>query len=170
MAGVNVEVYTSKDHTNAVASSKTDQRGFYSVTVLPGEYYDVYLRLGDVNPNQRTTEPAEAGGLYTLNFNIASESSYNSSVVEKYGFVVVVAVAFLILAVILADQLFFRRARKPRLGDLERQRDQIKEMLELARVKYHHREMDEQSFREITRSQQEKLIEIESKIKGITGK
>jgi len=170
MADVKVEVYTSEDHTNVVASSKTDPKGFYSVTVPPGGYYDVYLRLGVVNPNQRTTEPVEAGGLYTLNFNIASESAYSSPVVEKYGFAVVVVVAFIILAVIFADQLFFRRARKPKLGDLERQRDQIRERIELTRAKYHHREMDEQSFREITKSQQEKLIEIESNIRELTGK
>jgi len=171
MPNVKVDVYASEDHINLAASTKTDDKGFYSAEVQPGRFYDVYLRIGDVNPNQRTSQAVEAGGVYTLNFNIAAESSYSSDVVEKYGFGVVIAVAGLILVIILVDQLFLRRKPKePGLEELERRRQQTEEMVAITKVKYHRREIDEESFREITRDQQEKLIEIESRIKELKGK
>jgi len=171
MAGVKVDVYPSQDHSIAVAAVETDSKGFYSVTVPPGSYYDVYLVVGDVNPNQRTTSATEAGGVYTINFNMDSESNYSNSVVDKYGVEIVIGVAALILLLIVVDQVMGRRSSKaPGASDLKRQRDQIAEMINLAKGKYHRREIDEESFREITRDQQERIIELESKIKALEGK
>jgi uncharacterized membrane protein len=170
MPGIKVDVYTSEDHINIVASTRTDEEGFYSVGVAPNKYYDVYLRVGDVSPNQRTNEDVEAGGVYTLNFNIAAESSYSSSVVEKYGFGIVVVVAVLILLIILIDQLILRRPKTPGLKELRRERDHLQEMIDLAKNKYHKREIDEESFREIIKDKQERLIELESKIRELEGK
>lgn len=171
MGGVKVDVYTSEDHVNVIATTHTDDNGYYSVQVAPGRYYDIYLRIGDVNPNQRTNSVVEPRGVYTLNFNIATESSYSSGVVEKYGFGVVVAVAGFILLLILVDQLVLRKSiREPTLSELKKQRQQIEEMTALTKAKYHRREIDEESYREITRDQQEKLIELESKIRELEGK
>ncbi len=170
ITGVNVAVYRSGDYGTTVALTETDSRGYYSVAVQPGSYYDVYLRMGGSNPNQRTSEAVSAGAVYTLNFNIASESAYGGEVVEKYGFGVVVAVALLILFIILVDQLFLRRSRKPGVKDLKGERDRLQKMLELTKSKYHRRELDEESFREITREHQQKLIELESQIKELEGK
>jgi uncharacterized membrane protein len=171
LAGVKVDVYPSSDHTNLAASGSTGENGFYNLTVPSGSYYDVYLRMGDTNPNQRTTEAVVGGATYPINFNIAVESNYQSAVMEKYGMGVVLIVAALIVAVILVDQLALRRKTKgPGMEELKRQRDQLEGMVSLAKAKYHRREIDEESFREITRDQQEKLIELESKIKALEGK
>ena len=43
-------------------------------------------------------------------------------------------------------------------------------MITLTKAKFHRREIDEESFREITRDQQEKLIELESEIKELEKK
>ncbi|MCX6695523.1 MAG: AAA family ATPase, partial [Candidatus Altiarchaeota archaeon] len=52
--------------------------------------------------------------------------------------------------------------------DLLRQKAEIESMIELAKSKYHKRELDEESFREITRDDQKKLIEIESKLNKLS--
>ena len=163
-AGVKVELYSSDDHTNVVSSTETDDKGFYMMSVEAGRYYDVYLRVGDVNPNQRTPEIVSSGGSYAMNFNIVTESSYSDSVVEKYGFGIVVAVALLVLAIIVFDKLLSRRTHEPSVDEMKRERDEIKGMLDVAREKYHRREIDEESFREITRDEQQRLIQLEAKI------
>jgi hypothetical protein len=172
LADVRVDVYRSDDHGNVLTSAKTDERGFYSMQAPPGAYYDVYLRMGDVNPNQRTGEPAAARGVYTLNFNIASESNYQQSIVEGYGPQLAAAAGALILLAIVADQILSRRRRprEPGAEDLKRQRQQIEEMMALAKGKFHRREIDEESYREITRNQQERLLELETRLKGLEGK
>jgi len=51
-----------------------------------------------------------------------------------------------------------------RLND---EKKSIEEMIKLAQFKFHKRKLDEESFREIVRDQQKKLIEIEANIKDI---
>jgi len=167
---VKVDVYLSQDHGKTVASTSTDEKGFYILTVPPGEYYDVYLRTGEVNPNQRTSQAVQANGVYTLNFNIVAESAYSSSVVEKYGVSAIVILAFILFAIILYDRLASRKPTKQDTASLRKQKDEIQGMLDLARYKYHHREIDEESFRAITKDQQEKLIELEARLGKQDGK
>jgi hypothetical protein len=171
MPNIKVNIYKAEDHDQPQATALTDPKGYYSANVTPGSYYDVYLVIGDANPNLRTTHPVEASGTYTLNFRIDAETSYTSSVVEKYGIGLVAAVAGLIIALIIVDQLLLRRkTQEPGIDELRKKRDQIQEMVNLAKTKYHKREIDEESFREITRDHQQKLIEIESKIKYLENK
>ncbi|MBD3388404.1 MAG: hypothetical protein GF416_04970 [Candidatus Altiarchaeales archaeon] len=51
--------------------------------------------------------------------------------------------------------------------DLERERDELEKMTALAKAKYHRRELDEESFREIVRDNQRKIIELELKMKSM---
>jgi uncharacterized membrane protein len=165
-----VDVYASEDHVKPVASTQTDEKGFYAISVPSGRYYDVYLRTGEVNPNQRTPQTVSDRGVYTLNFNIVAESIYGTSVIDRYGVAAVVILAFVLFIIIVYDQLVARRTRKPDVAALKRERDEVQGMINLSRDKYHRREIDEESFRSITKDQQEKLIEIESKIGKIDGK
>lgn len=169
--GLRVDVYSSDDHGNIVAGARTDDNGFYSVNVSAGRYYDVYLRTDVGNPNQRTTEDVREGAVYPVNFNVAVESSYQNTIIDKYGIGIVIAVAVLVVLLIVYDQLSSRaKSKGPGLDEMRRERDQLQEMVNMAKAKYHRREIDEESFREITRDQQERLIELESKIKVLEGK
>ena len=49
--------------------------------------------------------------------------------------------------------------------ELMRQKDEIEKMLDIAKAKYHRRELDEESFREIVRDNQKRIIELELKIR-----
>jgi uncharacterized membrane protein len=165
---VRVEIFPSSDHSSPTFSTQTDERGYYVARVTPGDYYDIYLRMGDLNPSQRTTTSAEGGSSYTVNFNIVTESNYQNTVVERYGIGLALAVAVVVLMVIVFDRLVaLRGSRAPSIDELRRQRDALIETIGLARGKYHKREIDEESFREITREEQMKLLELESKIKTL---
>ncbi|MFH0862481.1 MAG: hypothetical protein V1875_05555 [Candidatus Altiarchaeota archaeon] len=56
----------------------------------------------------------------------------------------------------------------PNLDKLVLERDDINSLIELTKIKYHTRAIDEKSFSNITEGYQKKLIEIESKIKRQT--
>jgi len=64
-----------------------------------------------------------------------------------------------------------RKMNDAELGDLlhrlEIQKEKIEYMLKIAKSKYHKREMDEESLREITKKNQEKLLRIEMKMKEL---
>ena len=51
--------------------------------------------------------------------------------------------------------------------ELEKQRKELQDMVDLTKKKYHRREIDEGSFREIVRDYQKKLIELEAKMDEI---
>jgi hypothetical protein len=188
--GVRIDVYPSDDHSNLVAYTQTDNKGYYSLTVPAGKYYDVYVRMGEANPTQRTNTPTVDGGVYTLNFDLESESSYSNVIVEKYGIWIVVLVSLVVLGIIFFDVVFrliFGRRKeriivetkttpqaqtepsKVDLNDLVKEKAEIESEIELTKTKYHKRLIDEESFREIVRDQQKKLIEIETRIKSIKG-
>jgi 5-hydroxyisourate hydrolase-like protein (transthyretin family) len=192
-SGVVVDIYKSDDHSTTAASVKTDERGYYETEVAGGQYYDIYVRLGDPNPYQRTQSVVQKNGVYTINFNVHTETNYSERVVERYGFWIVVVVAAIILLVILFDQLFFRRRRvvkaledeqvklkkrleetteepKDELARLEKERDKMYYMINLSKIKFHKRELDEESFREIVRDYEKKLIEIEARIEELKSK
>jgi len=171
IADMTVEVTASNDPTTVVASIRTDSRGYYSTTVPSGKLYDIWIRDVNPNPQQRTPSVVKDGDTSTFNFRVDIQSSYQNIILEKYGYWIVIAVAALVLAAIILDQmLLHRKSKGPGLAELKRQRDQMQEMVNLAKSKYHKREIDEESFREITRDQQEKLIEVESKIRELEGK
>jgi len=64
-----------------------------------------------------------------------------------------------------------RKMNDAELGDLlhklEIQKEKIEYMLKIAKSKYHKREMDEKSLQEITKENQEKLLQIEMKMKEL---
>ena len=116
---------------------------------------------------------------------------------KDIGFRVVVIVAVVILLIILIDQIYLRKRREIKELDKERQKleekmgtsgeapdlrftgregelmglkkekTQFEYMINLTNIKYHTRKLDEESFREIVRDYQKKLIEIEIKIKEL---
>ena len=186
-SGVRVDVYATDDHSAPIAYTQTDERGYYSVSVPAGKYYDVYVRTGETNPTQRTNSATIGDGVYTLNFDLYSESSYSNVVVEKYGIWIVVLIALVVLGIIFFDVVFrliFRGKKekivvetkpivsdsKPAAEDLDalmKEKTEIESEIELSKAKYHKRQIDDESFREIVRDQQKKLIEVEAKIKSI---
>ncbi|MFC2162722.1 CARDB domain-containing protein [Candidatus Altiarchaeota archaeon] len=60
--------------------------------------------------------------------------------------------------------------REYTLKELQKKKDEIEEMTAIAKKKYHRRELDEESFREIVRDNQKKIIQLEIKIKGLEGR
>jgi uncharacterized membrane protein len=167
LEGIEVEVFETGDYSAPVAAAKTDDMGCYEVTVGTGRYYDVYLRLGSVNPNQRTPEAVREGAAYTLNFNIIRESSYEGAAPERYASVMLIILAFSLILLAVYDRVFTEGRPKVSVDDLDRAKREVEDMIELSRQKYHRREIDEDGFREISKRQQERLIEIESKLKAL---
>ncbi|MFH1402967.1 MAG: carboxypeptidase regulatory-like domain-containing protein [Candidatus Altiarchaeota archaeon] len=190
-SNLRVDIFKTGDFNKPVASTYSNSNGYFNTTVSPGSYYDIYVRMGETNPNQRTSSVVEANGVYTVNFDISAESTYSDDVVEKYGFWMVVLVALLILFLIFVDQLFFRRKRiirdleerqshlqnkldqaKPEgdeLSALQHEMHELEYMINLTKIKYHKRGIDEESYREIIRDYQKRLIEVEAKIKSLKG-
>ncbi|MBN2014857.1 MAG: hypothetical protein JW778_06720 [Candidatus Altiarchaeota archaeon] len=91
-------------------------------------------------------------------------------------FPVFLFLAFAVVILILALVFFFfsRRKSKGPVIDYELQikrllgeKKTIEEMLELAKTKYHRRKLDEESFKEIVKENQKRLIEVETRIKDI---
>ncbi|MFH1297370.1 MAG: hypothetical protein ABIJ04_08880 [Bacteroidota bacterium] len=56
------------------------------------------------------------------------------------------------------------------LIELRNKRKEVENMIDLSKQKYHRRLLDEQSFREIVKEYQKKLIELESEITKVEGK
>lgn len=81
-----------------------------------------------------------------------------------------------ILLVLVAGLLYSLRSRKQgvdyelQIKKLLGEKKTIEEMIELAKVKYHKRKLDEESFREIVRDNQKRLIEVETKIRDMGGR
>jgi hypothetical protein len=83
--------------------------------------------------------------------------------------------AAVLVAVVAAFTVFLIRSKKtitpgkPESGksveELLREKEEVEKMLAIAKAKYHRRELDEESFREIVRDNQKRIIEIELKIK-----
>gem|GEM_PF-5106068 len=91
-------------------------------------------------------------------------------------------ILWIIPVIIISAILFFLwKRRKPKeipspgistdsnleLLKLQSEKSNIEEMIRIAKTKYHKRKLDEESFREIIRDHQKKLIEIEAKINQI---
>lgn len=182
-----VEIYSTDDSSRPIASTRTNDQGFYGAEVVPEKYYDVFVRVGDPNPNQRTSTIVVNNSVYTINFEIQSEISHSQVMIERYGFWIVVIVATVILVIILIDQIFLRKKRiiksleqekevlekklekeevtaEDEMTRLQKETDQIEYMINLTKIKFHKRQLDEESFREIVRDYQKKLIELEAKI------
>ncbi|HIE34242.1 MAG TPA: hypothetical protein EYP86_03805 [Candidatus Altiarchaeales archaeon] len=87
-------------------------------------------------------------------------------------FILIFVVAFFII-IIMVFVFYFLSFRKPsidyelQIKKLLDEKKSIEEMIEIAKKKYHQRKLDEESFREIVRDNQKKLIEIEAKIDDI---
>jgi 5-hydroxyisourate hydrolase-like protein (transthyretin family) len=187
---VKVEIFYSTDHSTPIATLTTDSKGFYNTTVSENRNYDIYVRLGKTNPMQ-TTYVGE-GYVQQVDFKIGMKSVGGENITEEGGFWIVVAVAVVILGVILVDQLYLRKKRVMReleverkrleekledkiegsedeLTTLKKERDRIDYMINLTKTKFHKRKLDEESFREIVRDYQKRLIEIETRIKELEG-
>jgi len=78
----------------------------------------------------------------------------------------VAVVAFIIVLLIRSKKKVTLEDEKPKtVEELQQQKDEIENMMSIAKAKYHRRELDEESFREIIRDNQKKVIELELKIK-----
>jgi|GEM_PF-3845977 len=166
LAGIHMVVYAAEDHSRPLDAEVTDPKGNYRILVEPGRFYDVYLRLPDSSHNQRTPEAVQAGVEYNMNFKIMRKSSFSNQVTEEYGIWIVAAVAFVFFLIVGYDNLFSKHGKKPSVEDLKKEKEEIEKVLLIARDKYHKREIDEDSFKKITTDKQQRIIEIESKIKG----
>lgn len=87
---------------------------------------------------------------------------------------IAIAAAALLTLALAAYLLLRMRNAKPQarkavedssVEELMRQKDEIEKMLDIAKAKYHRRELDEESFREIVRDNQKRIIELELKIR-----
>jgi len=96
------------------------------------------------------------------------------SLLITFGFTIIII--FLILLTLMIYR-FIRKERINRISittdyelELKRLNDEkrsIEEMIRLAQIKFHKRKLDEESFREIVRDQQKRLIEIEARIRDL---
>jgi len=187
--GTLVEAYLASDHTRPVASVETDERGYYNMS-LPSGNYDVYARIGKRNPSQSIY--LQPGQVQIIDFKISMETISEEQMTSSPLFWVQVVIAGLILVVILVDQIFFKQKRILRdlaaersrleneikkdesggvdeLSRLRKEKNQLEYMINLTRTKYHKKNINEESFREIIRDYQEKLIEVEAKIASLEG-
>ncbi len=179
-SGVRIEVFSFTDHENPVYASLTDSRGFYNASVPAGDTYDVYVRLEKGSLQQQVY----VGEGYVQRVDFEVKLAQNTGFIEEVagsGSLPVAAVALVILAVVVVDQLRIRRRRAirkqekqqaeiekdktPEIERLKKQRAEMDEMITLTKNKYHKREIDDQSFREIMRDYQKKMIELETKMR-----
>jgi hypothetical protein len=58
----------------------------------------------------------------------------------------------------------------PELEKLQKEKGEIEEMIRIAKVKFYKRKLDEESYKEIVKDNQEKLIRIEAKISELEGR
>jgi hypothetical protein len=57
-SGIDVEVYSTSYSERPISTDVTDSDGWYSVTVPPGDTYNIYVLIGPPNPMQ-TVEDTE---------------------------------------------------------------------------------------------------------------
>jgi hypothetical protein len=92
---------------------------------------------------------------------------------EGYPFPAFIPIILIIFIVLIAILLYSQKSKRPvidyelRVKRLLSEKKTIEEMIELAKIKYHKRTLDEESFREIIRDNQKRLIEIETRIKDM---
>ncbi|MDD5111645.1 MAG: carboxypeptidase-like regulatory domain-containing protein [Candidatus Altiarchaeota archaeon] len=184
---VSLDVFVASDPSNPYATVRTDERGRYNISVDDGNY-EIYVRVGATNPRQSVY--VHAGEIQQLNFKISMKSISEEQLSSNWMFWVQVGIAALIIGIIAVDQLFFKRKRvlsdlaaergrleaelkkgeeggQDDLGKLRKDRSQLEYMINLTRTKYHQRSINEESFREIIRDYQEKLIEVEARIAAL---
>lgn len=77
----------------------------------------------------------------------------------------VVAAAVILIA--LLKRRDHARATKGELDELRRRKRQLEEGIKLAKIEYYKRRLDEESYREIVKGNEEKLIDVESRIRGL---
>ncbi len=193
LVGVTIEIFDTTNRGSPAAVVRTDGNGTYSANVAGERNYDVWVRIGEVNPKQ--TVYVKADQVQPVNFEVSEQVGQKSlSITEDAGVRIVVIVAVLIIFLISIDQLFLRRRRMikelesrqaelekkmkyegsiegvpggNKILELKKQRHMTEYEINLAKMKYHKREIDEESFREIVRDYSKKLIEIETEIKEL---
>ena len=92
-------------------------------------------------------------------------------------YLVLLALAVPIVGIFIVAVFLIRSRKKVTVGGgeensieaLEKEKVELENMLAIAKAKYHKRELDEESFREIVRDNQKRIIELELKIK-VSGK
>ena len=78
----------------------------------------------------------------------------------------IVVVVSLLLLVRSKKTVTSREEKEPKtVEELQAEKDEIEGRMAIAKAKYHRRELDEESFREIIRDNQKRLIDLELKIK-----
>jgi len=186
LAGLLVEAINVSDG-KTVASSITDESGYYSMNVSPGNY-DVFVRIGEKQPSQSLF--VQTGQIQSLDFKISMKSISEQQMTQSPLFWAQIILAGFILLIIIIDQLFFKRKRilsdlaaersrlevelkkgdetsRDEISKLKKDKSQLEYMINLTRTKYHERSINEESFREIIRDYQEKLIEVEAKMAAL---
>jgi hypothetical protein len=92
-------------------------------------------------------------------------------------FMIVIAVLVFAVLAVLFFALRSRRSkpeavegREYTLEELVQRKKEIEEMTAIAKAKYHRRELDEESFREIVRDNQKKIIQLEIRMREVEGR
>ena len=180
-----VEIFASEDPAHPVVSDYTNDKGFFNSTVAGNKNYEIYVRLGEKNPKQSVY--VTSGAIQEVKFMVSMETISEMDIIEQPYFLIFVAIAVLVIGVILFDELYIRRRKisaletdKERLKNkiestveldevstLEKKRDRIELMIKMAQLKFHKRQIDDESFREIVRDKQKDLIEIEARLSEI---
>ncbi len=185
---VQVDVFFSDDPSTPFVTVQTDERGFYNASVHGDRNYDIYVRMGSNHPHQETYVGRNEvrGHSFTINMETISEQT----IIDQPYFWVIALIAILVVGVIVFDEIFMRKrkisgleAEKEKLTEriestvetdeltaLEKKRDRINLMVKMAQLKFHKRQLDEESFREIIRDKQKELIEIEARISELKEK
>jgi|GEM_PF-2637595 len=179
---VMVEIFASDDPSKAVVSMYSDSKGFFNASVRGNRNYDIYVRLGDRNPKQSVY--VTGGAIQEIKFVVSMETISEQNIIEQPYFLVFAVIAVLVIGVILFDEVYMRRRKisaletdKEKLKNriestveldevstLEKKRDRTELMIKMAQLKFHKRQLDDESFREIVRDKQKDLIEIEARL------
>lgn len=112
-------------------------------------------------------------------YTVLTKEPYSTPVILIIVFVILTIIAmavFLLYLYLIAEYVHNRVIIKRQPGPvdydveilkLQEKKREIEDMIKIATYKFRKRKLDDQSFREIVKDQQEKLIEIEAKIKDI---
>jgi len=185
-----VEIYSQEEPKVPFASLKTDENGYYESKVPAGVTYSIYVRTSGQNPKQ-VTPFVQAGSEWKMNFVIAEESNISVGGADEGTLILIILLlAALVFGSILLDQVYFRRQRMKKLEQarvaadsdnevliiadpleelerLKKEKYDIEYRIGLSKSQFHQRKLDEESFREIVRDYQKRLIDIESRIKNL---
>lgn len=137
--------------------------------------WEIYIgeRIDQDNRTDSNSRPTEAASSIRVDTPLVGDKTRAENTQgSDWGQLLLLAgiVIACLLAAVLVVYLATRRRGTPIEGEelqiqnLLKEKKTVEEMIELAKAKYHKRTLDEDSFKEIVKENQKKLIEIETRI------